>query len=210
RDDARTLVVDEHEQEHEQAAADRALHAEIDGVAPQRGADTLLVRGRNRGRQRARTEHELELARIPKLNLGVRRAERDLGVAAGNPALDHRRARDTPVEDDREAALDVVTGDALEAPAALVRERERLVPTAEPGLRLVRHCGGVADHVARDLGAALQEVCAPPGLLLLERDLVDGAVDRKSTRLNSSHVKSSYAVFCLKKKKPARRPARPA
>src|SRR5436309_7597783 len=26
------------------------------------------------------------------------------------------------------------------------------------------------------------------------------AVDRKSTRLNSSHVKISYAVFCLKKK----------
>src|SRR5438874_7751251 len=25
--------------------------------------------------------------------------------------------------------------------------------------------------------------------------------DRKSTRLNSSHVESSYAVFCLKKKK---------
>src|SRR5690606_39642309 len=25
-------------------------------------------------------------------------------------------------------------------------------------------------------------------------------LDRKSTRLNSSHVKSSYAVFCLKKK----------
>src|SRR5690606_40730874 len=31
---------------------------------------------------------------------------------------------------------------------------------------------------------------------------VDGVkkVDRKSTRLNSSHVKISYAVFCLKKK----------
>src|SRR5690606_41936211 len=27
------------------------------------------------------------------------------------------------------------------------------------------------------------------------------ARDRKSTRLNSSHVKISYAVFCLKKKK---------
>src|SRR5690606_41451268 len=26
------------------------------------------------------------------------------------------------------------------------------------------------------------------------------AQDRKSTRLNSSHVKNSYAVFCLKKK----------
>src|SRR6266511_3908019 len=29
----------------------------------------------------------------------------------------------------------------------------------------------------------------------------DGSTDRKSTRLNSSHVKISYAVFCLKKKK---------
>src|SRR5436309_8665750 len=27
------------------------------------------------------------------------------------------------------------------------------------------------------------------------------SADRKSTRLNSSHVKISYAVFCLKKKK---------
>src|SRR5690625_6298044 len=31
-------------------------------------------------------------------------------------------------------------------------------------------------------------------------DVVD-RVDRKSTRLNSSHVAISYAVFCLKKKK---------
>src|SRR3989442_8577487 len=28
----------------------------------------------------------------------------------------------------------------------------------------------------------------------------DGRTDRKSTRLNSSHVRISYAVFCLKKK----------
>src|SRR5437868_12143097 len=36
-------------------------------------------------------------------------------------------------------------------------------------------------------------------------EIVDGALcereDRKSTRLNSSHVSISYAVFCLKKKK---------
>src|SRR5690606_41379091 len=31
--------------------------------------------------------------------------------------------------------------------------------------------------------------------------------DRKSTRLNSSHVKISYAVFCLKKKKQRRKRA---
>src|SRR5436309_12307482 len=30
--------------------------------------------------------------------------------------------------------------------------------------------------------------------------LSDALGDRKSTRLNSSHVKISYAVFCLKKK----------
>src|SRR3712207_7249104 len=29
-----------------------------------------------------------------------------------------------------------------------------------------------------------------------------GQLDRKSTRLNSSHANISYAVFCLKKKKP--------
>src|SRR5437868_10553553 len=33
------------------------------------------------------------------------------------------------------------------------------------------------------------------------RDATTGWEDRKSTRLNSSHVSISYAVFCLKKKK---------
>src|SRR5690606_40977016 len=33
------------------------------------------------------------------------------------------------------------------------------------------------------------------------KNLADAETDRKSTRLNSSHVKISYAVFCLKKKK---------
>src|SRR5690554_7373789 len=38
-------------------------------------------------------------------------------------------------------------------------------------------------------------------LLALVRAVRDGEeVDRKSTRLNSSHVRISYAVFCLKKK----------
>src|SRR5438874_8159796 len=37
--------------------------------------------------------------------------------------------------------------------------------------------------------------------LLSEEWVTNGKVDRKSTRLNSSHVEISYAVFCLKKKK---------
>src|SRR5690554_7673719 len=32
------------------------------------------------------------------------------------------------------------------------------------------------------------------------RDRADNCINRKSTRLNSSHVRISYAVFCLKKK----------
>src|SRR5690349_24226250 len=33
------------------------------------------------------------------------------------------------------------------------------------------------------------------------KDKFEPTLDRKSTRLNSSHVEISYAVFCLKKKK---------
>src|SRR5690349_23306272 len=48
--------------------------------------------------------------------------------------------------------------------------------------------------------------------LLQQRDqlipLRAGEIDRKSTRLNSSHVEISYAVFCLKKKKKRRRKCR--
>src|SRR5690242_21082140 len=46
----------------------------------------------------------------------------------------------------------------------------------------------VADH--RVGGAVLDPVHVPPR----------AEEDRKSTRLNSSHMSSSYAVFCLKKK----------
>src|SRR5690606_7711305 len=37
-----------------------------------------------------------------------------------------------------------------------------------------------------------------PSLDVLTSRLRDRGTDRKSTRLNSSHVKISYAVFCLK------------
>src|SRR5690242_21719454 len=40
-----------------------------------------------------------------------------------------------------------------------------------------------------------------PVAQLGRRSKVRGERDRKSTRLNSSHMSISYAVFCLKKKK---------
>src|SRR5690606_40694006 len=39
-----------------------------------------------------------------------------------------------------------------------------------------------------------------PKRTVRRRAVGERRVDRKSTRLNSSHVKISYAVFCLKKK----------
>src|SRR5690606_39825105 len=45
------------------------------------------------------------------------------------------------------------------------------------------------------IGAALLSM-----FLIYGIDLGFQTLDRKSTRLNSSHVKISYAVFCLKKK----------
>src|SRR5690349_22704184 len=51
----------------------------------------------------------------------------------------------------------------------------------------------VAAQVAADDGEIEQQK--------QDRDRHGGDQDRKSTRLNSSHVEISYAVFCLKKKK---------
>src|SRR5690554_7680163 len=42
----------------------------------------------------------------------------------------------------------------------------------------------------------ISEMKNPGGVILGTKDIGD----RKSTRLNSSHVRISYAVFCLKKK----------
>src|SRR5258708_5478698 len=43
-------------------------------------------------------------------------------------------------------------------------------------------------------------VLFPVAVLVVERGRLLGYIDRKSTRLNSSHQIISYAVFCLKKK----------
>src|SRR3712207_7559062 len=39
-----------------------------------------------------------------------------------------------------------------------------------------------------------------PSTTTVSRNIALGRIDRKSTRLNSSHANISYAVFCLKKK----------
>src|SRR5258708_22031799 len=61
-----------------------------------------------------------------------------------------------------------------------------------------RVVGAVAGH-GNELAARL--LAADQLQLVLGRSLREKVIDRKSTRLNSSHQIISYAVFCLKKKK---------
>src|SRR2546427_6627746 len=54
------------------------------------------------------------------------------------------------------------------------------------------------------IGAGIAKRLAAEGARVIVNDIDREAgtrVDRKSTRLNSSHSQISYAVFCLKKKK---------
>src|SRR5690349_22698449 len=77
------------------------------------------------------------------------------------------------------------------------------------------------DHIAQDHAVVIEAAAAADvehrlaadlddlrGVIRAHVDVADAAdafqvaeADRKSTRLNSSHVEISYAVFCLKKKK---------
>src|SRR3989442_14344265 len=112
---------------------------------------------------------------------------------------------------------------AVSAPKPVVDGRLRLLEQAAVKIRTLevealavlnaaRYLGRLEPRellVALDLGEERAVLC-----LLSERGpvvvryldvgataIVDRLRDRKSTRLNSSHVRISYAVFCLKKKK---------
>src|SRR5690606_39498004 len=50
-----------------------------------------------------------------------------------------------------------------------------------------------------DAGATVHAFDRDPDAIAAGREWPETREDRKSTRLNSSHVKISYAVFCLKK-----------
>src|SRR5690606_39890882 len=89
----------------------------------------------------------------------------------------------------REAALDLLQKagfDAAKASAVITTDEQ----------------GRVNKQTLMDVANALNrwelEQLQAQGLRL--QNLYEASTDRKSTRLNSSHVKISYAVFCLKKK----------
>src|SRR5690625_5554026 len=86
-------------------------------------------------------------------------------------------------------------------------ERDRLQNYKNPKVRLsqlitraaVRVClSQYAEDVTPEAWQFERNEAGKPQLVQAPRPL---SLDRKSTRLNSSHVAISYAVFCLKKKK---------
>src|SRR5439155_24716831 len=99
------------------------------------------------------------------------------GAAAGT---EHAAVRPLPRED---AALPDAGAADLSARARRRRGLRR--GSLEPARALGRNADGVHDRRRADHAGLARPQSS----------------DRKSTRLNSSHVAISYAVFCLKKKK---------
>src|SRR5690606_3836702 len=154
------------------------------------------------------TELAARLAGFPRVGLGPL-VEQLLGLSLekGHGAADWSR-RPLPEDWLVYAALDVevlvelrdVLARELAAQGKLewalqefeaVRTAPPPAPRAEPWRRL----SGVHKLRKPKLLAAARALWEARDRLAAERE------DRKSTRLNSSHVKISYAVFCLKKKK---------
>src|SRR5438034_10380571 len=86
------------------------------------------------------------------------------------------------------------TSDALrDLPSFPTRRSSDLVPSGQVGL--LRHAAaGGHEQLNGGIGEVLADLVVRPIPPVKP-------VDRKSTRLNSSHTVISYAVFCLKKKK---------
>src|SRR5690606_40636177 len=102
-----------------------------------------------------------------------------------------------------------IGGNIIDHPEGLSRFLDRFATLR--GRKVLIHGGGkIATRMAADLGIEATLVAGrritDEAMLrvvtMVYAGLTNKQIDRKSTRLNSSHVKNSYAVFCLKKKIP--------
>src|SRR5690606_13411307 len=119
-------------------------------------------------------------------------------------------------DDDEEATEEVVdTGPDPEEVARRMKEIRRIYKRTLSAIEKYGTKDKRTDKVRAELADKVMELKLAPKLTdqlvknlrnavqvirTQERQVMQICVDRKSTRLNSSHVKISYAVFCLKKK----------
>src|SRR5690606_37638412 len=132
--------------------------------------------------------------------------------AGDSPRHDNRDGRRS---DGRRVGLDRLdcSGDATAGVAHATADGQHVALHARTGMHhdVTIESDNVADHLAVHLCVALEHhnvalvtlggaecVGADAGYAVVHGEA--SVADRKSTRLNSSHVKISYAVFCLKKK----------
>src|SRR5256885_6600702 len=113
-----------------------------------------------------------------------------ISASSGNMFFFSSRRRHTRLQGDWSS--DVCSSDLV-----AVAERIRRKPGETPRSSFSGHQGRIqVQEILETLGAARRvNRRAARDIVIASRQ------DRKSTRLNSSHLVISYAVFCLKKKK---------
>src|SRR5438874_2584602 len=183
-----------------------AVHVRLRAVEPQLLLDGEILRGE--GLIHLHQVHLLELhaGLLERLARGGRRADPHvLGLDARHGPGHDPAQRLQAVRLGVRVARDHRRGRAVHDPRRVARGDEPILLEVrlEGEQHLERRAG---PHVL--VGTILGRLSLPAlyrhrDHFILEHTLVPGALgtrDRKSTRLNSSHVEISYAVFCLKKK----------
>src|SRR5207249_10074811 len=118
--------------------------------------------------------------------------DEQLGVARGDGA---RRAR--PLAEERHVAEQLALSEPVERPLRAVEATLDLDRARVDHVRLAVRVVALAEDDLAGPEAAPLDVAEREVLVDLEPDRGQGGLgDRKSTRLNSSHVSISYAVFC--------------
>src|SRR5699024_5738396 len=109
--------------------------------------------------------------------------------------------------DEKEAAqLNESISSSFEGIGAEIQERSGYIAVVSPIKNSPAEKAGLLpnDLITAVDGESLQGMSSSEAVLLIRGEKgtkVTLTIDRKSTRLNSSHVSISYAVFCLKKKR---------
>src|SRR6266496_1682793 len=162
---------------------------------------------------------EAKLVSVPvKVPVNVERLHWEVSAAAKGGARDRLRATQKVIEVHPVRAYQATLAQ-LDKPLLFPVERPADAVPGRGGVRvevmgtLAGEMSPVREYFARYPYTCLEQL-ASRAIGLGEDDLWksvagsvsnyldrDGLADRKSTRLNSSHVEISYAVFCLKKKK---------
>src|SRR5207249_8523063 len=191
---------------HRDPHADHHQHRRVDGFGAERTQQGELAHGAQRYAAGDRRQHGRD-------EVGTREAERrERRVRAQRVELAMGEVHDVhEPEDEREADAQQGVGPAEhQAVHQVLKERVYQGNATLPSLIWTTKMLGFDWPLSLPAGPSFSNLIGPltPTRLTFQRasrialgsSLPATRIDRKSTRLNSSHVSISYAVFCLKKK----------